>query len=139
EETVSAAANAPRGIVRSVAVSGIFGWIMLVAIVLAMPGMDEAAAQGNNVFYWTLDQTLPRGLALGLLAGIALAQYCCGLAALTSGSRMMYAFARDGGLPGSTWLRRISQSRAPAHSIWTVSLLALTFIYFVPYSAIAAS
>src|SRR5258707_1212280 len=50
EETIGAALNVPRGIVRSVWVSGVFGWVMLCAIVLAIPNMDEAARQGDGVF-----------------------------------------------------------------------------------------
>ena len=37
-----------------------------------------------------------------LFIGIVLANYLCGLACLTSTSRMTFAFARDGGLPFST-------------------------------------
>src|SRR5580658_5250499 len=55
EETMNAAVNAPRGIIRSVAVSGIFGWIMLAAVVLAIPDMDKAAHEGNNVFYFIMN------------------------------------------------------------------------------------
>jgi len=139
EETVSAALNAPRGIIRSVAVSGIFGWLMLAAIVLAVPDMDKAAAQGNNVFYWIMNAVLPRPLASVLYVNIGLAQYLCGLAGLTSASRMMYAFARDGGLPCSSWLRQVSANlRTPAAAVWTIAVLALLFMWFVPYSAIAA-
>lgn len=138
EETVDAARNVPKGIVRSVWVSGLFGWIMLCAIVLAMPDVNEAAGQGHNVFYWTTQTVLPRPLYLLLVAGIAIAQYCCGLAALTSASRMMFAFARDGGLPAP--LRKISPThRTPAVAVWTVAIIAICFMLFVPYSAIAAT
>jgi amino acid transporter len=112
---------------------------MLVAIVLAIPDLDKAAAQGNNVFYWIMDTVLPKPLAVVLYLNIGVSQYLCGLAGLTSASRMMYAFARDGGLPGSFWLRQVSASlRAPAQAVWTVAALALLFMALVPYSAIAA-
>lgn len=48
EETIDATNNVPRGIVRSVLVSGLFVWVMLCAIVLAMPDPDEAARQGEG-------------------------------------------------------------------------------------------
>src|SRR5262249_37938413 len=86
EETLGAAENVPRGMVRSVAVSGLAGWVMLSAVVLAIPDLDEAAARGEHAFAWIMAAVLPRGLALGLNTGIALAQYGCGLAALTSAS-----------------------------------------------------
>jgi amino acid transporter len=139
EETMRAAVNAPRGIIRSVAVSGIFGWIMLAAVVLAIPDMDQAAKEGNNVFYFIMNSVLPKPLALTLYINIGLAQYFCGLAGVTSVSRMMYAFARDGGLPGSVWLRQVSPTlRTPVAAVWTSALLALSFMFWVPYSAISA-
>ena len=138
EETIGAAYHAPRGIVRSVLVSGLFGWVMLAAIVLAIPNLDEAAGQGENAFYWTMGKVLPAGLGLVLCLGIALAQYLCGLATVTSASRMAYAFARDGGLPFSRSLRRVSpRYRTPVHAIWTVALLAVAFTLYTPvYSTI---
>ena len=137
EETIGAAVNVPRGIVRSVLVSGVFGWLMLCAVVLAMPDLRQAAEQGANVFYWTINAVLPGGQARALYLAIGLAQYFCGLAALTSASRMVYAFARDGGLPAA--LRRISPiARTPAVAIWVAAVTAVGFMVFVPYTAIAA-
>jgi amino acid transporter len=139
EETKGAAVNAPRGIIRSVAISGIFGWIMLGAVVLAIPDMDRAAKEGNNVFYFIMDNVLPKPLGVVLYLSIGLTQYLCGLAGVTSASRMMYAFARDGGLPASLWLRQVSPTlRTPFASVWASALLALSFMLWVPYSTIAA-
>jgi amino acid transporter len=138
EETVGAAREVPRSIIRAVLVSGVFGWIMLVAVLLAIPDMATAAAQGPNVFYWTINEVLPHGLATALYIGIAIAQYLCGLATVTSTSRMAYAFARDGGLPLSTHLRQVSSRfRTPAIAIWTVSILSIAFTVYTPvYSTI---
>jgi amino acid transporter len=91
------------------------------------------------VFYWIIKSALPRTVSVLLLVGIAVAQYLCGLAALTSASRMVFAFARDGGLPGSEFLRRVSAvSRTPAVAIWAVAVLALLFMGLIPYTTIAA-
>lgn len=139
EETIGAATNVPRGIVRSVAVSGVFGWIMLCAIVFAIPDMGLAASKGGDAFYWIIKSVLPGWLSIFLLSGIAVAQYLCGLATVTSASRMMFAFARDGGLPGSQWVRQVSpRSRTPWVSIWAVAIVALLFMALVPYTTIAA-
>src|SRR5262249_31707769 len=143
EETVGAEQSVPRGIVRSVLVSGIAGWILLCAIVLALPSPAEAAAQGERVFAWLMDRTVGArspALALALNAAIALAQYLCGLATVTSASRMAFAFARDGGLPGSRWLRRVhARWKTPVHAIWTVSLAAVLFTLWAEvYATITA-
>jgi amino acid transporter len=138
EETVAASRNVPRGIMRSVLISGVLGWIMVCAIVLAMPDMDAAAKQGDGVVLWTMTQVLPHWLAAAFFVGIGIAQYLCGLATVTSASRMAYAFARDGGLPFSGFLRRISAShQVPAVAIWVASALAVGFTLYTPvYSTI---
>ena len=139
EETIGAAHNVPKGIVRSVWVSGLFGWVMLVALLLAIPDMHVAATKGADLVHWVIRSTLPAGLAVALLTGIVAAQYFCGLAALTSASRMTYAFARDGGLPWSGYLGRVSsRTRTPSPAIWATAVLAALFTILVPYTTIAA-
>jgi amino acid transporter len=140
EETVEASTNVPSGIVRSVIVSGVSGWILLIAIVLAIPDLDAAAQQGTRIVPETIRSVLPYWLARGMLAAIALAQYLCGLATVTSASRMAYAFARDGGLPFSQQLKRVSpRFQTPAIAIWTVAACATLFTVFAPiYATISA-
>jgi amino acid transporter len=138
EETVGAAYIVPRALLRSVVVSGIFGWVMLCAIVLAAPNLQEAAQQGNDAFFWIVEQVRPGWVPLLLYAGIGIAQYLCGLATVTSASRMAYAFARDGGLPFSSSLRQVhAEFRTPVYAIWAISLLAVVFTVYTPvYSTI---
>jgi amino acid transporter len=140
EETVGAATSVPRGIVQAVAASGAAGWVMLCAVVLAIPDLDRAAALGAGAFTWAVGAVLPRPLAYAMLAGIALAQYLCGLAAVTSASRIVYAFARDGGMPASAALSRVSgRYRTPIAAIWAVALAAaLATVYTPIYETMAA-
>jgi amino acid transporter len=141
EETIGAAHHVPRGIVRSVAVSGVCGWLMLAAVVMAAPELDEAAAQGNLSFHWIVGQVLPARLWHVLAVGIVLAQFFCGLATVTSASRMAYAFARDGGLPYAERVRHVSRRyRTPAVAIWLVALLSVAFVVHTgTYSTITAA
>jgi amino acid transporter len=141
EETADAARNVPRGIVRSVWVSAVFGWVMLCAAVLAMRDPAAVAETGERAFVFTLGDVLPRWLYLALCGGIVLAQYLCGLATVTSASRMAFAFARDGGLPFSTAVRRVSpRFRTPTVAIWVVAVAAVLFtVYAEAYTTIAAS
>ncbi|MBL8742111.1 MAG: amino acid permease, partial [Myxococcales bacterium] len=140
EETLNAARVVPRGIVSSVLISGIAGWVMLSAIVLAIPDMPAAAAAGDKAFYSVFDSLLPRPLGVGLYIAIVVAQYLCGLATVTSASRVSFAFARDGGLPFSGQLARVSERyKTPVVAIWTVALLVIAFTVYTPvYSTITA-
>ncbi|HVV49213.1 MAG TPA: amino acid permease [Polyangia bacterium] len=133
EETVHAAVNVPRGMLRSVAVSGLFGWAMVAAFVLALPSVAEGARQGANVFPWLMSRVLSGAAGDALWVGIVAANYLCGLACVTSTSRMMYAFARDGGLPGSGALKRVSPRwRTPVAAIWTTVGLAFASTLYTP-------
>ena len=141
EETVGAAVRVPRGIVTAVLVSGLAGWVMLCAVIVAAPDLDQAAATGAGSFGAIVGGVLPAGLAYAVYGGIAIAQYLCGLAAVTSASRLAYAFARDGLLPLSRRLRVVSeQHKTPTFAIWTVALAAaLATVYTPVYEIMAAS
>ena len=140
EETEGAARAVPRGIVRSVLASTAFGWLMLSAFVLAIPDMDKAAASGWNVFFTTLEALLPSPLRHTLNAGILICQAICGLATVTSASRMIYAFARDGGLPASGVLKRVHpKHKTPVPAVWTAAVLAVAFTLYTPAYATIVS
>jgi amino acid transporter len=141
EETVQASSNVPRGILRSVYLSGLFGWAMVAAFVLAMPSVEEAAKQGANVFPWLMEHVAPGALGKALWLGIVISNYLCGLACVTSTSRMMYAFARDGGLPGSAALKRVSPKwKTPVTAIWATAALAVASTLYAPaYSTLTTA
>jgi amino acid transporter len=140
EETLGAAETVPRGIVQSVLISAVAGWILLSAVVLAAPSVAEAAAQGDGAFPWILHQAFPRWLASAFAAAIVTAQYLCGLATVTSASRMVFAFARDGGLPFSKAVRWVCPRRkSPAVAIWATAIAAVLFTVYTPvYSTMTA-
>jgi amino acid transporter len=129
EETRQAARAVPRAMVAAIAWSSLFGYLFLIAFLLMIPDMDAAAHQGWNVFFWAMDQRVPVFWKELLYALIFLSQVLCGLATVTSTSRMIYAFARDGGLPASSTLARVSPAhRTPDVAIWTGALLSLLFV-----------
>ncbi|MFN8441522.1 MAG: amino acid permease [Caldilineaceae bacterium] len=133
EETVKASSVVPRGIITSVLWSSLFGWLMLIAFVIATPNMDEAAASGWGVFFYTMDAVVPNALKQLLYFGIFVSQFLCGLATVTSCSRMMFAFARDGGLPASNWFREIHKTYlTPGNAIWASAVISILFTMYTP-------
>lgn len=130
EETKNAAHSVPRGIVTAVFWSSIVGWIMVCAITLAIPDMDAAAKSGWGVFFGTMDQILPAGLKTVIYVGILITQFLCGLATVTSASRMLFAFSRDDGVPFlSKTLSTVSPSfRTPVSAIWTATVLCILYV-----------
>jgi len=141
EETHDAQINVPKGMWQAVFYSMIFGYLMVCSFVLAMPSVAEGAAQGWNVFFWIMESsTMPIFLRSLLYVGIVFANFLCGLACVTSASRMMYAFARDEGLPFSKALSNVSvQYRVPVASIWVSAALAfLSCLYGGAFIVLAA-
>jgi amino acid transporter len=133
EETHNASHSVPKGIVTSVLWSSLFGFLMLSAFVIAIPDMDKAAASGGNVFFATMEAVLPGPLKNLLNAAILFSQFLCGLATVTSASRMIFAFARDGGLPASGALKRVHGTlRSPVAAIWTAAVISILFTLYTP-------
>jgi len=67
-------------------------------------------------------------------------QFLCGLATVTSASRMIFAFSRDGGLPFSNALAGVSKKhRTPVSAIWTASVLSVLFVWGTTTISIAGS
>jgi amino acid transporter len=124
EETVNPARRAPWGIVNSIFWSWVFGYIMLIALTVAIPDLAKTAASSNPVLDIVTNALGTTG-GLILFFGFVVAQWFCGLSSITSNSRMLFAFSRDGALPGSSWLHVVSKTfRTPARCIWVAAIIA---------------
>ncbi|RZU49712.1 amino acid/polyamine/organocation transporter (APC superfamily) [Krasilnikovia cinnamomea] len=120
EETHDAARAAPRGIVMSVVVSVIAGFVLLFAITWSIKDYDAQLGTPlklppAQIFI----DAVGHNLGTFLLFICVVAQFFCGMASVTANSRMAYAFARDGALPGSgLWKRVNPRTGTPTNSIW---------------------
>ena len=139
EETVQARTASAWGVFLSVAVSAVFGYILLVALTLKMtdPADVLANSTGGGGVAYILGANLGTGLnQLGglLAAGIAIAMTFCGFSSIASAGRMLFAFSRDDGVPGSRWLKKVStRFRTPSIAVVTITvaswlLIALIYI-----------
>jgi len=76
--------------------------------------------------------SLGKGWTTFLLLIVVGAQFYCGMSSVTANSRMIYAFSRDGAVPGSQFWHRINpRTRTPTNSIWFAAVGA--FILGLPY------
>jgi amino acid transporter len=140
EETQDAQVNVPKGMWTAVFWSWVFGLVAVAAYVLTMPDLNEAAALGwGSFFYMWGASRMPQWLSVFLAVGMVLVNYVCALAGLTSTSRMMYAFARDGGLPGSKALANVSTKyRTPGTAVWVSAIFAFASTLYAPAYLILA-
>jgi amino acid transporter len=141
EETVMARLNSAWGVFLSVAVSAVVGYLILLILTLHVPDIAATVDAANApavlyIAYANLNTYLAHGVALV----IGVAMWLCGLASITSMSRMWFAFARDGGMPGHMLIKRIHPRwRTPVWAIVITSVLAvLLTVYAALYSVVVA-
>jgi amino acid permease (GABA permease) len=133
EETRDASRSGPRGIVMSIVVSLIAGWVLLIGVTFAIQhyAAEATSATGVPPAQIFIDAA---GVTVGkLLLLIAIgAQLFCGMSSVTANSRMIYAFSRDGALPASRFWHRVNhRTRTPTNAIWLAAAGAL--ILGLPY------
>lgn len=128
EETHDPARRTPWGILTSVGVSAIAGYLLLAAVTLSIRDLPAVAADKHAALGV---MRLALGDGFGRLAmGLALAaMWFCGLSSVTSASRTMYAFARDRGLPFSTVVSRVNPTtRTPTVAIGVATVGPLLLV-----------
>jgi len=144
EETVQANINGAKGIVNSIWISMIAGFILLLGVSYAIPhvfpvtigGVEYADYSGiaTAVVPWATVFEFAAGRTVGMLLVLVVivAQFFCGMSSVTANSRMLYAFSRDGAVPFSDFWHHVSKRvRVPIRSAWFGAVGA--FILAVPY------
>jgi amino acid permease (GABA permease) len=146
EETRGADIAGPRGIVMSIVVSLIAGWVLLIGVTFAIQSYDNALAAPDTgvppaqIFVDAVGLTTAKLLLLIVIG----AQLFCGMSSVTANSRMIYAFSRDGALPAShVWHRINPRTRTPTNAIWLAAggafLLGLPYLWNVTaYAAVTS-
>ncbi|HEY4450908.1 MAG TPA: amino acid permease [Solirubrobacteraceae bacterium] len=127
EETHGAAEAAPKGIWRSVFYSAVIGWIVLLAITFAIPAGKAGAAVYEAGFpaLAIFNSALGSAGAKAVVLISTIGQIFCGMACVTSASRMTFAFSRDGAVPGHNLWRRLGKNRTPTWSVLFVVMFAM--------------
>uniref|UniRef100_I1NV67 Amino acid permease n=1 Tax=Oryza glaberrima TaxID=4538 RepID=I1NV67_ORYGL len=127
EETKNADWSGPIGIITSVALSTMFGWIYLIALTSIMTDIPYLLNPSNDAGGYAIAQALYTSFhrrygtgagALACLGVIAVAIFLCGSACITSNSRMGYAFSRDGAKPLSRVWHRVDSREVPLNVVW---------------------
>jgi amino acid transporter len=141
EETNRASRMAATGMWTSVFVSMIFGWVLLLAVTFAIPDTQGALDNIGAVVPWIWTESMSQNWAEVLLFICVVAQFFCVTASTTSASRMMFAFSRDGAVPGHQLWRRVSRHRVPVWSVFGIALFSAILMipavwnYLVGYAA----
>ena len=124
EETQGAANSAARGIWQSIFYSAIGGWILLLSFLFAVQDKDAVTAGGGGVQI-IFDQALSPRMAGTVLLIAAIGQLFCTTACLTSCSRMLFAFSRDGAVPGAKYWASLDKNKTPRNALLASSAVGL--------------
>lgn len=141
EETKNASKSGPHGIIMTVVASFFVGWAYLLSLTFSIqdpdnifsPDSETAGAYASAQVVWDAFEARcgsgKPGIALMIIP--LLGQFFCGMASITSNSRMLYAFSRDGAVPGSRWWHSINpHTKTPVNAVWLCALVA--FILGLP-------
>jgi amino acid transporter len=124
EETRRASIGAAWGMVMSVVVSVVFGFLLLVAVTFAIP-LKGPSDTGTFIVQSIWKDSMSTRWAELLLFVAVVAQCFCTIASTTSASRMMFAFSRDRAVPGHQLWKRVSKAdRIPVYTVWAICVLA---------------
>jgi amino acid transporter len=146
EETQGAADGAAKGIWRSIFYSAIGGYILLLAFLFAANNPDAINKAAANYGGFTVAGIFATSLGAGAFKVIMLIStigqiYCC-TACLTSTSRMMFAFSRDGAVPGGRIWSKVNKNRVPVNAVICSAvigvILTLPALYKAPNGALVA-
>ena len=95
EEIANASTVVPRSMIISIALNGVLGFSMLLAVLFCIGDIEIIAQAIQNT-----------SGSVAMVALIEVLVIFATVAMLCGTSRMTWAFARDKGLPGSRWLAR---------------------------------
>ena len=135
EEMLSASTEAPKAIIMSVYIGAITGFIFLISVCFCIGDIASTASSTTGVpliqiFYDSTGSIVGTCFLSSLIVVICLV---CANALLAEGSRSLYAFARDHGLPFSSLFAKVDSKRqVPIYAILLafVVQIALNSIYF---------
>jgi amino acid transporter len=124
EETQGAANSAAKGIWQSILYSAIGGWILLLAFLFAATDTDFINSfdttvnpyGGGNVIAVLASSLSPAMLKLVIFISMS-GQIYCSTACMTSTSRMVFAFSRDGAIPGSKLWSKVNVNGTPRNAV----------------------
>ena len=124
EETHQAANSAAKGIWRSIFYSGIGGWIVLLSFLFAVQDPAGVTKGGGGVAA-IFNQALTTNWASIVLFISTAGQFFCTVACMTSTTRMLFAFSRDGAVPLGQYWSKLNRNRVPVYGVIVSAVIAV--------------
>jgi len=133
EEVQDPTRQIPTAMILTILIGGVSGVVSFAGYVLAAPNLKAIVAgkDADPIPSILVDSLGTVGSKLFLLVAIT-AFVSCVLSLQAAGSRLLYAFARDRMLPGSTWLGHLSERHAvPTNALLVACVVPILICLFV--------
>lgn len=133
EEIPSPRRNAPRIINWAVMSGAVTGFLFMVVCLFCIQDLDTVL-NASLPFLTLMDETVGRDAATTLLVLFIFNGLGQCVSIFTTGSRLTWGFARDGGLPFSEYLSHIDHTwKAPVRALWAqgflVALVGVLYLF----------
>jgi amino acid transporter len=140
EEVVEASRQVPKAMVTSLLVGGLTSFVLVAGLILAIPSGHGAFAKAGSFaggIPFIIDSNVHVGWIQGIILGfVVFAFFSCGTAIQAAAARLIYSYSRDGALPGSRTLRKVSpQFRTPVAALVVAAIIPALFsllVHFTP-------
>jgi amino acid transporter len=126
EETHMPQQRIPSAILLSEVTAVFLGLAVLIGFTLANPSLEIAGHHATPLLY-IIGSYFPNYVVTAALGFVSIAIFACVLANLTTLTRLVWAMARDGQLPASRFLSKVSVHKVPANAIWVVIPITAIF------------
>ncbi|RDW79859.1 hypothetical protein BP6252_04497 [Coleophoma cylindrospora] len=127
EEASNAAKAVPFAMLSSLVTAAITGWAVIITIAFCM-GTDIASLVGSPLgqpLAQIAFNSLGKNGSIALLVFLWISSICNCSILMVAASRETFAFARDHGLPGSSFLRVLSRNKTPARAVGFAAVCTL--------------
>lgn len=128
EEISNASVVVPRSILFSVLLNGLFGFVILLAVTFTLRDIGLALKSPTGYPFMALFQQVT-GSSAGaafMTSIVVMMQISTTVAVLAAGSRVLWSFARDRGLPGWKFFQRVEpKSSLPVTSVLTTTVISV--------------
>ncbi|TIM18956.1 MAG: amino acid permease, partial [Mesorhizobium sp.] len=115
--------------------------LCLLLPVYTITGYDASAHTSEETL--KAAHSVPRAIVSSVLWSslIGWVMLCAIVLAVTSASRMLFAFSRDGGMPiGSASLAKVNPTwRTPVNAIWTAAILEILYVFLAQFISIGGT
>lgn len=128
EEIKNASTVVPHSLLVSIGINGTMGFAMLIAILFCIGDIDTALTSptGFPFIEIFLQATKSRAGATAMTAVVLSLMIFASIASLAAASRVMWAFARDNGIPGSSYLMQVEpRSKLPLYAISCSAIITM--------------